>query len=106
MTAAEHRTIVAERPAPGPARTVAEPEAAPAPAPAPAPEAAPSTTRSGLTRRLPGTHLSEYLRSTGPRPATPARTTSRDADAERAALDSFIDGLARAQVTPNQANQS
>ncbi len=58
--------------------------------------------RSGLTRRTPGSHLSEYLRSAAePRPVS-TTPSNRDADAERAALDSFLDGLARASTTPDQ----
>ncbi|MBN1170884.1 MAG: HAMP domain-containing protein [Micromonosporaceae bacterium] len=65
-----------------------------------------ATGHGGLTRRTPGTHLSEYLRSAGPRQAAPARATNRDADAERSALESFLDGLARAHTGPSQANHS
>lgn len=59
-------------------------------------------SRGGLTRRTPGSHLSEYLRSAAePRPA-PTRPSNRDAAAEREALDSFLDGLARASSSPDQ----
>ncbi|HEV2784318.1 MAG TPA: hypothetical protein VGX25_33445, partial [Actinophytocola sp.] len=82
----------------------------PAPGPAPA-------EHSGLTRRVPGANLAPGLRSQripkvsrapdpGAAPADPAAWTAiarrtRDPDAERAALDAFAKGLARADKPPD-----
>jgi len=59
-------------------------------------------SRGGLHRRHPGTHLAQNLRDDVGRP-DPVRATSRvpkgrtrDAEAERAQLDAYLDGLARA----------
>jgi signal transduction histidine kinase len=64
-------------------------------------------TRGGLTRRVPGSHLAAGIR--GDAPAAPPRSGGleesptvpllRDAEAERAALDDFVAGLARGTQT-------
>jgi signal transduction histidine kinase len=68
--------------------------------------AGPVRSRSGLTRRVPGSHLDHTLRSDdAPRreQASTPRKPARDPDAERAALDSFTAGLARAQQASTDA---
>ncbi|HEV7897859.1 MAG TPA: ATP-binding protein [Planosporangium sp.] len=64
----------------------------------------PSSTRGGLTRRVPGTHLDRSLRGdhASPQLAT-QRTQTRDPAAERAELDSFVAGVARAVESPSDA---
>jgi signal transduction histidine kinase len=52
-------------------------------------------TRAGLTRRTPGQHLPDLVPAL--RPAQPAKR--RDPDAERTALDDFVDGFERARRT-------
>ncbi|CAM4168904.1 nitrate- and nitrite sensing domain-containing protein [Kibdelosporangium persicum] len=88
------------------AKVAAEPPSVTAPVPvgaAPAkpqaPEARPAT-RDGLTRRVPGASLAPGLRtmkttSAPPLPAQP-KYKARDPEAEKASLDAFASGLARA----------
>jgi signal transduction histidine kinase len=68
----------------------------------------PASTRGGLTRRVPGTHLDRSLYSdrTSPQLATHS-TQTRNPTAERAELDSFVAGVARATGVPSDvpANQ-
>jgi signal transduction histidine kinase len=61
-----------------------------------------ATSRGGLTRRVPGAHLSPTLRSDAePGRQRPApRSAIRNPEAERDALHSFLDGLARAEAIP------
>ena len=70
------------------------------PAPYQAPGAVPvssSRERGGLTRRVPGAQLTAGLRSGTARPmAARPQPQVRDADAERVAMLSFLDGFARA----------
>jgi hypothetical protein len=71
-----------------------------------APEPGP-TRRGGLTRRVPGAQLDSSLRDDEPTrhddvPPTD-RSHTRNPDAERAALDSFLAGLARAEQAPHDA---
>jgi signal transduction histidine kinase len=63
-----------------------------------------SSSRGGLMRRVPGTHLDRSLRidHASPKPATQG-TQARDPDAERAELDSFVAGVARATAVPSDA---
>ncbi len=68
-----------------------------APPAATPPPAVPMASRGGLTRRVPGANLSEALRA-AELPSAPKPVT-RDPDAERDALHSFLDGLARAEST-------
>ncbi len=69
-----------------------------------APPARTGPTRGGLTRRSPGRHLPALPDVPSPPPDAPVRR--RDADAERAELDDFLDGLARAQPTsPDTGDQ-
>jgi hypothetical protein len=63
--------------------------------------------RGGLSRRVPGAHLSEILQTElrhgdGKRGGTVAQTAPsvRDPNAERAAIDSFVAGLTRASDPP------
>jgi hypothetical protein len=64
--------------------------------------------RGGLTRRVPGAQLDSSLRNDEPTrhdddvPPTD-RPHTRNPDAERAALDSFLAGLARAEQAPHDA---
>jgi anti-sigma regulatory factor (Ser/Thr protein kinase) len=89
-----------EQPAPAdpPPADQVRPSPADAPPPAPVrprPVSAPS--RGGLTRRVPGAQLDHALRADdGPAAHPPARNP----EAERAALESFLAGLARAEETP------
>jgi signal transduction histidine kinase len=64
----------------------------------------PSSTRGGLMRRVPGTHLDRSLRinHASPQLATQG-TQTRDPNAERAELDSFVAGVARAKGAPSDA---
>jgi signal transduction histidine kinase len=63
-----------------------------------------SSMRGGLTRRVPGTHIDGALRvdQASPRLATHS-TQSRDPAAERAELDSFVAGVARATGASSDA---
>jgi anti-sigma regulatory factor (Ser/Thr protein kinase) len=94
-------TATATAPAPTPAPMPA-PVPVPAPPPAPAPFVDPEPTvddvrpptRSGLSRRVPGTHMAEAFRDM-PSPAPPTPRTSRDPEAERDAINDFLAGTAR-----------
>ncbi|NJC70760.1 sensor histidine kinase [Planosporangium thailandense] len=52
--------------------------------------------RGSLTRRVPGTHLDRSLRGDGTSDRSAPGAQPRDPDAERAELDSFVAGVARA----------
>jgi hypothetical protein len=68
-----------------------------------APERPPST-RGGLSRRVPGTHLDRSLRVSHASPQLATQSTqTRDPRAERAELDSFVAGVARAMGGPSDA---
>jgi signal transduction histidine kinase len=63
-----------------------------------------AAARGGLTRREPGTHLDRSLHADGePSPTATHGAQLRDPDAERAELDSFIAGVARAVAAPTDA---
>ncbi|GII20897.1 histidine kinase [Planosporangium mesophilum] len=64
----------------------------------------PPPSHGGLTRRVPGSHLDRTLCGdhTSP-PSATGRTQSRDPLAERAELDSFVAGVARAVGTRSDA---
>ncbi|ALG07263.1 nitrate- and nitrite sensing domain-containing protein [Kibdelosporangium phytohabitans] len=88
------------------------PAAAPAVSRTPAPVSAPAAraarppqaaaTRDGLTRRVPGANLAPGLRTMKTTSAPPLRVPqkfrARDPEAERASLDAFSSGVARAVV--------
>jgi hypothetical protein len=90
----------------------------PRPSPGPAGAAGGPASRGGLHRRRPGEHLAENLRAEmghyeARRAAEPGRVQTqrqafrpRDADAERAALNGFIDGLARAADPSEQSRDT
>jgi hypothetical protein len=87
----------------------ARPVAPPASAPAAqvAPPAAKPIQRDGLTRRVPGANLAPGLRNARTQSApllrsAPKQYKARDPEAEKASLDSFATGLARALV-PEEA---
>jgi hypothetical protein len=65
----------------------------------------PPPTRSGLTRRVPGTHLVEGVTGFGDVPITPR--IERDPDAEREALNEYMSGFARgtSAADPEQPTQ-
>jgi signal transduction histidine kinase len=97
-TVAGQRPPVAEWPPPGPPALAPGTTPAPASDTAPAPGAASAAVRGGLTRRTPGQHLAELAQPPSPHRDGPVRR--RDAEAERAELDDFLDGLARARPIP------
>jgi signal transduction histidine kinase len=59
----------------------------------PADTSAESTAHGGLVRRIPGTHMAEGAREFDP-PETP-RSARRNPEAERAALNDYLSGIAR-----------
>jgi hypothetical protein len=64
----------------------------------------PAKSRGGLTRRAPGTHLDRSLRGDHASPQLATHSTqTRDPAAERAELDSFVAGVARATDAPSDA---
>ncbi len=56
-------------------------------------------TRSGLSRRIPGTHLADGVR--GVEDAPMASRTARDPEAERDALNEYLSGFARGAGDPD-----
>ncbi|MBN1172525.1 MAG: sensor histidine kinase [Micromonosporaceae bacterium] len=75
-------------------------------APGDTPPAVARSTRAGLVRRVPGAHLSESLRYG---PASVSRRLEpgiRDAEAERDALQSLVDGFARAAAPEVESSQT
>ena len=72
------------------------PQAYAAPPPIPMQAAA---GRGELIRRVPGAQLSSALRSDRPGPRQQPTDRNRNAEAERDAMQSFLDGLARASST-------
>jgi signal transduction histidine kinase len=89
------------------ARPVARPEPEPAPAPQVSPPAAKPIQRDGLTRRVPGANLAPGLRAAKAQSppllrSAPKQYKARDPEAEKASLDAFATGLARALV-PEEA---
>jgi signal transduction histidine kinase len=57
-----------------------------------------AAAHGGLVRRIPGTHLAESIRETEQPPV--ARRGSRDPEAERAALNDYLSGIARGDHGP------
>jgi len=57
-----------------------------------------SVAHGGLVRRIPGTHLAEGIRETQ-QPRAPHRG-GRDPEAERAALNDYLSGIARGDHGP------
>ena len=55
-------------------------------------------SRGGLSRRVPGTHLTDDVRDVAT-PAPPVPRAGRDPEAERAALNDYLSGLARGGET-------
>jgi hypothetical protein len=74
---------------PGPAPVFIDPE--------PTVEDVPRLTRSGLTRRVPGSHMAEAFQDLSPE--LPTIRTTRDPEAEREAINDFLAGLARGSDT-------
>jgi signal transduction histidine kinase len=66
--------------------------------------ASPEPSHSGLSRRIPGTHLAEAVRDTFDAPPSPR--TPRDPDAERDALNDYLSGLARGTAGPDEELES
>nr|CTQ95842.1 FIG00817027: hypothetical protein [Kibdelosporangium sp. MJ126-NF4] len=92
---------------PPPTPPTPAPVAARVPTPVPAPAAKPeppraAATRDGLSRRVPGANLAPGLRTMKATSAPPLRVPqkfrARDPEAERASLDAFSSGIARAVV--------
>jgi signal transduction histidine kinase len=61
------------------------------------PEMADSTSHGGLVRRVPGTHMAAAVRESAP---VVSRRVVRDPDAERAALNDYLSGIARSDDEP------
>lgn len=61
--------------------------------------AATTTTRSGLTRRVPGTHMVAPMLK--PRDDEPTARVVRDPEAERDMLNDYLSGLARGEAEPD-----
>ena len=66
--------------------------------------ASPGSTRSGLSRRIPGTHLAEAVGDTIDLPMAPR--SPRDPEAERDALNDYLSGLARGTAGPDEELES
>jgi hypothetical protein len=91
----------AERPGTSPAVTAR----AAVPRPAPSQPPAETYTGSGLVRRTPGTHMVETVRGAVPPDESPTVKIVRDPEAERAALNDYLSGLARGDSDEGQPAQ-
>ncbi|RSM89402.1 HAMP domain-containing protein [Kibdelosporangium aridum] len=99
---AQHDPAAARAAMDGFQEAFAKAAAAPVPATVGAAPAAEPLSRDGLTRRVPGANLAPGLRTMKTTSAPPLRAKpkykARDPEAEKASLDAFSSGLARAGV--------